>query len=250
MVLDVCHPPGVGQDAAREAMERTHRWAERCLAAHSGPQLLFGIVQGGTSIELRLESARFLSSLPFPGIAVGGLSVGEPKATMWEVLGPTVQSLPARSPRYLMGVGSPEDVVRAVGMGVDMFDSVLPTRVARHGAVFTAEGRRNLRNASFREMLAPIDETCDCYTCRAFTVAYLHHLFKCEELLGYRLATVHNIRFMTRLMEAVRGAISDGTFQHWHESFLARYRPSDDEVRQEQRRKWRHRGLPEQGAAP
>jgi len=239
MVLDVCHPHDLGLAGTREAMERTHRWAERCLNSHRRQeQLLFAIVQGGTSVELRLESARFLTSLPFPGYAIGGLSVGEPKATTWAVLERTIDELPADRPRYFMGVGAPDDIVRSVAMGVDMFDSVLPTRVARHGAVFTPTGRVNLRNSIYRESDESLDATCDCYTCHTFPVAYLHHLFKCEELLAYRLATLHNLRFMVSHMHNIRQAIVEGRFAEFKEKFLSTYKPSDEQVRLEQKRKW------------
>lgn len=189
-------------------------------------------------MELRQESARFLSSLGFPGYAIGGLSIGEPKTVTWAVLEKTIDELPVDRPRYFMGLGAPDDIVRAVAGGVDLFDSVLPTRVARHGAMFTLDGRRNITNAAYRQYDGPFDLECDCYTCQMFSAAYLHHLFRCEELLAYRLATIHNLRFMVRLMARIRESLADGEFPSFHEDFLSRYQPADEQVRLEQKRKW------------
>ncbi|MBI2957577.1 MAG: tRNA guanosine(34) transglycosylase Tgt [Chloroflexi bacterium] len=239
MVLDVCHAHDLDAAGAKKAMDLTHRWAARCLQAHQrSEQALFGIVQGGTNIEFRLESAHFLASQGFQGYAIGGLSVGEPKETTWNVLEATLPALPCDSPRYLMGVGAPDDIVRSVALGVDLFDSVLPTRVARHGAVYTTGGRLNLRNAQYERCEEPIDRECDCYTCRTFTTAYMHHLFRCEELLAYRLATIHNVRFMVRLMSGIRQAILGGRFADYQAEFLGRYKPPDEQARLEQKRKW------------
>ncbi|MHB1131738.1 MAG: tRNA guanosine(34) transglycosylase Tgt [Chloroflexota bacterium] len=239
MAFDECTSYPCDEAYAREAMERTHRWARRSLAAHSRPdQALFGIVQGSVYPTLRRESARFVAEQPFAGCAIGGLSVGEPKAMMYDLLAETVPLLPADKPRYLMGVGAPEDLFEGVDCGVDMFDCVLPTRVARNGALFTREGRLNVRNAAFRASEAPIDADCDCYTCRNFSLAYLHHLFRAEELLAYRLATLHNLRFMRRLMADMRAAILTGTFPAFKAHFLAGYRTAVEEVRAEQRVKW------------
>ena len=242
MVFDECTPYPCDEDYARAAMERTHRWAERCLAAHrEQDQALFGIVQGATYPHLRRASARFIAERQFAGCAIGGLSVGEPKALMYSLLEETAPLLPAAKPRYLMGVGSPEDLLESVARGMDMFDCVLPTRVARNGALFTRGGRLNVRNAAFRALEAPVESGCDCFTCRTFSVAYLHHLFRCEELLGYRLATIHNLRFMQRLMEAARAAIVGGTFPEFKAEFLAGYSTADEETRAEQRAKWAKR---------
>jgi queuine tRNA-ribosyltransferase len=229
MVLD--DVPAGASDSRRlaEAVNRTHLWAERCLGAkRRTDQLLFAIVQGGGDIELRRLSARTLTAMDFSGYAVGGLSVGEPKRVMNAVLHDVVPLLPSDRPRYLMGVGAPEDIVEAVSCGVDMFDCVLPTRVARNGGVYTRNGRMSLRNAMFRTMNGPVDPECDCYTCRTFSAAYLHHLFKCEELLAYRLATVHNLRFMCRLMQDIRMAITCGEFDSFRDEFLGRYRVADE----------------------
>ena len=239
MAFDECAPHDAKPEIVREAMNRTHRWAERCLAKHQRTdQALFGIVQGGTSIEMRKESAGALIEMDFPGYAIGGLSVGEPKDLMYPATKETAALLPASKPRYLMGVGSPEDLVECVSYGIDMFDCALPTRIARNGALFTHEGRANLRNSRFKNQMEPIDSHCDCYTCRTFSAAYLHHLFKCEELLGYRLATIHNLRFILKLMDQMRVAIIEGTFPQFKENFLAGYQTVDEETRVTQKAKW------------
>jgi queuine tRNA-ribosyltransferase len=195
-------------------------------------------VQGGFSPELRVESALALGDMDFSGYALGGLSVGEPKNVMWAIVDSTVEQLPVEKPRYLMGVGSPEDLVEGVGRGIDLFDSVLPTRVARNGALFTTNGRINIRNSHYKTLDQPIESGCDCYTCRTFTAAYLHHLFRCEELLAYRLATIHNVRFIIRLMENVRNSIQQGTFSEFKETFLSKYRTTNESVRLAQKQKW------------
>lgn len=224
MTLDECSPYGADLEAIRSAMERTHRWAERCQNARKkDKQALYGIVQGGTFPHLRHDSAAFLTSLGFPGYAIGGLSLGEPKDVMFGVLEETVACLPEDKPRYFMGLGSPEDLVEGVARGVDIFDSALPTRVARNGAFFTPSGRYNIRNARFKEWEEPMDTGCDCYTCRNFSAAYLHHLFRCEELLAYRLATIHNLRFIIRLMQQMRASILNGSFPAFRKDFLAHY---------------------------
>ncbi|MBI2955638.1 MAG: tRNA guanosine(34) transglycosylase Tgt [Chloroflexi bacterium] len=239
MAFDECTPYPSDLEYNRKALKRTHNWAQRCLAAQTRrDQALFGIVQGGMFPELRRESARFLTSLDFPGYAIGGLSVGEPKELSAKILEETVPLLPEGKPRYLMGVGSPEDLVEFVARGIDMFDCVLPTRVARNGALFTRHGRRNIGNASFKALDQPIDESCDCYTCRTFSAAYVHHLFRSEELLAYRLASIHNLRFMIRLMEEVRASILSGSFDRLREEFLASYTPTDQGVRLSQKAKW------------
>ncbi len=242
MALDHCPPYESGEAAVREAMERTHRWALRCRQAHrSGEQALFAVVQGGVSRELRLESAAALTAMDFDGYAVGGLSVGEPKAMTYETVSLMGETLPADKPRYLMGAGSPEDLVECIGLGMDVFDCSLPTRVARNGGLFTPDGRVNVHSAPFRERAGPIDENCDCYACASFSAAYLHHLFRAKELLAYRLASVHNLRFVTRLMEEARSAIVNGRYAEFRDGFLARYRATDEAVRQSQREKWRRR---------
>jgi queuine tRNA-ribosyltransferase len=213
MAFDECSDPNNRAYTAK-AMERTHGWAERCLAAKTRPdQALFGIVQGGVDPDLRTASAKFIASLPFPGIAIGGLSVGETKAEMYTTLDLVTPLLPEDKPRYLMGVGTPEDLIEGVARGVDIFDCVLPTRLARHNAAFSPEGRLNLMNAAYARDKRPIDETCDCYTCRTFTRAYLRHLIVAKETLAGTLLSIHNLRALIRLMETIRLAIQDGTFE-------------------------------------
>ncbi len=239
MAFDECAPSDASEEYHRKAVERTHRWAVRCRASQTrSDQSLFGIVQGGLSLALRRESAEGLVRLDFPGYAIGGLSLGEPKEQMWGVLEGTTPHLPADKPRYLMGVGSPEDLFEAVARGVDMMDAVLPTRVARNGAFFTRQGRRNIRNAVFRTRDAPVDNSCDCYACTHFSAAYLHHLFRAEELLAYRLASIHNLRFMVARAEEIRRAIIAGSFPQLKEEFVAGYQPTDEAVRREQKRRW------------
>jgi queuine tRNA-ribosyltransferase len=239
MALDECPAHDDSFPKVKRATERTHRWAERCLKAHKRPdQALYAIAQGGMDAELRQESARRLTALDFPGYAIGGLSLGEPKQTTLDMLEATVRFLPENKPRYLMGVGSPEDIVEGVAWGVDIFDSALPTRVARNGALFSWEGRLNITNAIYKTMEEPIVTGCGCYTCRHFSAAYLHHLFNCGELLAYRLATIHNLHFIAELMAKIRGAIIDGTFLKFKEEFLASYRPADEPTRLAQKQKW------------
>ncbi len=239
MVLDEPSASDAPLPKVREAMERTHRWAERSLAAHKrADQQLFAIVQGGFSPEMRRQSAEFLTSLDFPGYALGGLSLGEPKELTWETVKHTLQYLPQDKPRYLMGVGSPEDLVEAVALGIDMMDCVLPTRVARNGALFTRKGRINIDNACFREQESPIESGCDCYTCTHYSAAYVSHLFRAQELLAYRLATIHNLRFMARLMADIRASILNGSFEAFRKDFLAGYHTTDEDVRLEQKQKW------------
>jgi len=242
MVLDECPDP-MDYEYNKAALERTHRWAERCLRAHTRvDQALFGILQGGIFPDLRRESARFLTSLDFAGYAIGGLSVGEPKEKMWEMLDITVPLLPANKPRYLMGVGSPEDLFEGVERGIDIFDCALPTRLARNGAVFTSRGRINLRKAEFAEDAAPIEEGCGCYTCRHFSRAYLRHLFKAGEILGLRLNTIHNLYFLLDLMRHIRAAILEGSFMALKGSFLSEYTPIRDAEGQRVRSLARRRG--------
>ncbi len=242
MALDECPDP-LDYNYNRAALQRTHSWAERCLKAHNrADQALFGILQGGIFPDLRQESARFLTSLGFPGYALGGLSVGEPKAKTWEMVDATVPLLPVDRPRYLMGVGSPEDLFEGVERGIDIFDSVLPTRLARNGAVFTSRGRINLRKAEFAEDAAPIEEGCRCYTCCHFSRAYLRHLFKAGEILGLRLNTIHNLHFLLDLMRRIRAAIVNDDFSALKEAFLAQYAPIVDAKGQRTRELARRRG--------
>ena len=239
MALDHCPSYGDGEAAIRESMERTHRWAERCLKAHRrADQALFGIVQGGWSAELRRESAEFIASLGFPGVAIGGVSVGEPKEAAYRAVEQTAPYLPEAKPRYLMGVGAPDDLIECIARGIDMFDCTLPTRIARNGGLFTREGRINLRGARYREQEAPIEEGCDCYTCGKYSAAYLYHLMRAGEILYHRLATVHNLRFVLRLTNEAREAIAAGRFEAFAADFFARYQPTDETTRLAQKEKW------------
>src|SRR4030042_273143 len=239
MALDECTAYGDSKEKVREAMERTHRWAERCLKSHrSKDQALYAIVQGGMFPDLRQASAEYLTGLDFPGYAIGGLSVGEPKEVTLPLVEQTAKLLPDDKPRYLMGVGAPEDLIEGGARGIDIFDCALPTRVARNGALFTRKGRINIRRAAYSKMDKPIDPECDCYTCRTFSAAYVSHLFRSEELLGLRLATGHNLRFISNLMRAMRSAILDGTFKAFREDFLANYKTTDEQTRVEQKGKW------------
>ncbi len=231
MTLDECPPP---KDRAynEQALRRTHLWAARCRESHTREdQALFGIVQGGIFPDLREQSARFITSLDFPGYAIGGLSVGETKEEMYATLDVTVPMLPEGKPRYLMGVGTPEDILESVERGVDFFDCVFPTRVARNGALLTSHGRINIRNARFARDPNPIEPGCTCYTCQHYSRAYLRHLFVAKETLGLRLATIHNLHFMEKLMADIRKHIKDGTFVEFKRSFLSNYRVSDQEAR-------------------
>jgi len=231
MCLDECADP-LDRAYNEEALARTHAWAARCKEAQRrSDQALFGIVQGGVFPDLRMDSARVLRALDFPGYAIGGLSVGETKAEMYSILEVTVPELPSDKPRYLMGVGAPEDVVEGVSRGVDIFDCVLPTRVARNGAVFSRAGRLNLRNAQYIRDPLPLEPGCDCYGCQHFSRAYMHHLFRAGEVLGLHLATLHNVRFMVRLMGEIRAHIEAGTFSRFSSEFLAAYRVPNQEVR-------------------
>jgi len=234
MALDECTPWPCDYEYALRSLERTTRWAARCKAAHARPdsQALFGIVQGSTYADLRRRSAEEIVALDFPGYAVGGLSVGEPKELMHEMLEVQVPLLPADKPRYLMGVGSPEDLVEGVWRGIDMFDCVLPTRIARHGTVFLPDGKLTVRNAEFARDFEPIQEGCDCYACRNFSRAYIRHLFKAEEMLGLRLCSIHNLRFLVRLMEEIRAAIEQGRFAQYRREFLTRWHEGEAARRQ------------------
>jgi queuine tRNA-ribosyltransferase len=228
MPLDECVALPSDHATTRRALDRTHRWLERAVRAkRRDDQALFAIVQGGLDPALRREGARFAAALDVPGIAIGGLSVGESKGAMDEALAVTTAELPAGRPRYLMGVGSPEDLWACVARGVDLFDCVLPARVARHGGLYTAVGRVSIGNARYRDQFAPIDEGCGCPTCTRFTAAYLHHLYRAKELLWYRLATMHNLWFILRQMEAIRAAIIAGTFSERGAAFAETYRTAD-----------------------
>lgn len=239
MVLDQPVPYPTSRAATEEALIRTLRWAERCRAAHTrADQALFPIVQGGVEPDLRAESARVLVGMDFPGYAIGGLSVGEPKLLMWQMTELCTDILPAGKPRYLMGVGSPEDLLAGIALGVDMFDCSFPTRIARNGALLTPTGRVNIRNAQYATAGGPVLEGCDCDTCTRFTAAYLHHLFMARELLAYQLASVHNLRFIVRLAEHARAAILGGRFAEFRAEFDAGFRPANTQVQAEQKAKW------------
>lgn len=219
------------REAIRAATDRSARWLERAIThyeAQDGPasrSVLFGIQQGGMETDLRKESARMLSGMDVAGCAIGGLSVGEPKPVMAEMLEASTPELPRGKPRYLMGVGSPEDLWNGVARGVDMFDCVLPTRAARNGALYTPDGRINIKNAAWKHEHRPVDESCDCEACTRFTAAYIHHLFRSEEVLGLRLASVHNLRFLARQTDIMREAIAAGRFAAAYAAFHERYVP-------------------------
>lgn len=222
MVFDECTPYPATREEAERSMRLSLRWSGRSLKAHRqlpGEGVLFGIVQGGMYEDLRRESLEGLMHLDFPGLAVGGLSVGEPAEDRNRVLEGLVPAMPADRPRYLMGVGRPVDIVEAVARGIDMFDCVIPTRHARNGHLFTAEGVLNIRNARHASDTRPVEEGCDCYTCQRFSRAYLRHLDKCGEMLGPRLATLHNLRYYQRLMAAIRQSIEAGRFAAWLRDF-------------------------------
>ena len=245
MCFDQCIAYGASEKQVRQAMERTHQWAQSCFDAHQSSatgaasgQVLFGIVQGGTFPEMRDESARAISAIPFHGYAVGGLAVGENKEDMYRFTGQVTDVLPEDKPRYLMGVGSPEDLVESVARGIDMFDCALPTRVARNGSLFTPEGRVDITKARYAEQQGPLDETCDCYTCRNYSAAYLRHLFRAKELLGLRLASIHNLRFVLALMERIRASILEKRFDAFRRDFLDRYQPANEAARQAQKEQW------------
>lgn len=223
MAFDECPPPD-DYTYVQESLRRTHTWAERCLAAKSrDDQALFGIVQGGIFPDLRAQSASFLTALDFPGYAVGGLAVGETKAQMAAMLDIVHPLLPQNKPRYLMGVGAPEDVLRGVLRGMDIFDCVLPTRLARHGSALIAGGRMNLRNARYERDELALDPACACYTCRNFSRAYLRHLVKANEILAHMLLSTHNLHFLLALMADIRKALRKGSLQEFAQDFLASY---------------------------
>jgi len=213
MAFDECSDPN-DHAYTKLAMERTHRWAERSIKARTrNDQALFGIIQGGISADLRAESAKFIASLDTPGVAIGGLSVGETKEEMHNMLDIVTPLLPENKPRYLMGVGTPEDLINGVLRGIDIFDCVLPTRLARHHSAFSPQGRLNMMNATFARDERPLDMTCDCYTCRTFTRAYIRHLIVAKELLAGTLISIHNLRALIRLMEQIRTYIAEGIFE-------------------------------------
>lgn len=225
MSLDECPPFFESYDYIKHSVERTSRWAERGLKAHQNPdwQALFGIVQGAGYEDLRRQSAQDLVSLDFPGYSIGGLSVGESKAEMNRVLDFTTPMLPTDKPRYLMGVGSPDSLIDGVMRGVDMFDCVLPTRIARNGTCMTSRGRLAVKNAKFARDFRPLDEKCDCYTCRNYSRAYIRHLFKADETFGLRLTSYHNLYFLLNLMRQIRQAIMDDSLLDFKQDFFEEY---------------------------
>jgi len=225
MIFDECTPYPASYEAARASMRLSLRWAERSKMAHGdNPSALFGIVQGGVFDDLRRESAEGLLGIGFDGYAIGGLSVGEPKEDRQRVLESVLPALPADRPRYLMGVGTPEDIVEAVCLGIDMFDCVMPTRNARNGHLFTRHGVVRIRNSQYRDDTRPLDEECGCYTCRHYSRAYLRHLDKCGEMLGPRLNTIHNLHYYQELMAGLREAIGQGALARFVERFYAQRR--------------------------
>lgn len=226
MAFDECAPYPADYKYIKDSMNRTTRWAARCKEAHlhKDTQSLFGIVQGGTYVDLRKESALALQDIDFPGYAIGGLSVGEPKDEMYEVLDETLPLLPQEKPRYLMGVGSPDCLIEGAIRGIDMFDCVLPTRIARNGTAMTSIGRISLRNASFFDDFSPLDPQCSCPTCRNYSKAYLRHLFKAQEILGPRLISLHNLWFLLKLTERIRNAIKENSLLKLRDDFYKEYK--------------------------
>lgn len=226
MMLDECPPAGAERDYVDKALERDARWAARAKAARTEKGgALMGIVQGGVHIDLRRKSLELLCDQELDGYALGGLSVGEPKEVMMEVIDRTVPQLPQDKPVYLMGVGTPEDLVACVGLGVDMFDCVLPTRMARNGTLFTGSGRLNIRNARYADDRAPVDEACDCLSCRRYSRAYLRHLFMARELLAYRLNTIHNLHHVLGLMADLQQAVARDEYDDFARDFWSQREP-------------------------
>ncbi|MGA0096953.1 MAG: tRNA guanosine(34) transglycosylase Tgt [Bacilli bacterium] len=224
MAFDECIPYPATYDYAKASTERTLRWAQRCLATPRGShQALFGIVQGGEFADLRAMSAQATTALPFDGFAIGGTSIGEPKAVFSTMLQAAIPHLPKDKPRYVMGIGSLDYILEAIGQGVDMFDCVLPTRLARHGALMTANGRINIKDAQYERDFTPVDATCDCQTCKKYTRAYLRHLYRADEMFGKRLMSIHNLRFLIRVVEGARKAIQENCFAEYAKNVLAQY---------------------------
>ena len=225
MCFDQCPPP-TDRSIVEQAVKRTHRWAERCRTAHpdDSQQALFGIVQGGIFPDLRAASAEFLQTIDFPGYAIGGLAVGETTPEMYRTLDETVPLITASKPRYLMGVGDPDDLAEGISRGIDIFDCVMPTRIARHGAALSHDGRMSLRNAQYRAQNRPLEDECSCYTCQHFSRAYLRHLVITKELLGHYLLSIHNLHFLIEHVRRMREAIFAGQLQQYTQDFLKRYR--------------------------
>ncbi len=228
MCFDECPPYPVSYDYMKKSVERTIRWAKRCLDSHQNEnQSLFGIIQGGEFQDLREYSAIETVKLPFDGFAIGGTSVGEEKEVMYKMIEDGIRYLPIDKPRYLMGVGDPLDLFEGVMRGIDMFDCVLPTRLARHGHAFTLNGKINLKNAKYKEDFSPVDENCDCYLCKNFTKAYVRHLIIASETFGQRLLSIHNIRFLIKIMENIRIAIKEDRFLEYKNEFYKNYGTKD-----------------------
>lgn len=224
MSFDECIPYPVTHEYAKRSTERTIRWAKRGLMAHKREdQALFGIVQGGEFQDLREMCAKELAALDFPGYSIGGTSIGEPKDVCFRMIEDAIRYLPTNKPRYLMGVGSLDYILGGIERGVDMMDCVLPTRIARHGALMTSQGRINIRKAQYKEDFTPLDPECDCYTCKHYTKTYLHHLFMCNEEFGKRLNSIHNIRFLIKVVEGARKAIQEDRFKEYEEEILRKY---------------------------
>lgn len=228
MAFDECPPAGASRDYLEASLDRTTRWLDRCVAAWDGPGRLFGIVQGGHDEALRRRHVEEVCARDLPGYAIGGLSVGESRELMWRFAAFTAELLPEARPRYLMGVGSPEDLIRCVGSGVDMFDCVLPTRTARNGLLFTSRGRLTIRNARYADDGRPPDPDCACPVCRTYSRAYLRHLFRAGEITGLRLNTLHNLAFYGTLMGRARAAIEAGTYEAFARAFLDAYAAGPD----------------------
>ena len=227
MVLDECVPYGADHEYTHKSLKTTTAWAKRCRAAYTrgetGDQLMFGIVQGGFFKDLREQSAREITGIPFEGYAIGGLSVGESKTEMLDMLEHTTPLLPTNKPRYLMGVGAPMDLLNGIRQGIDMFDCVLPTRNARNGTLFTSQGKVNIKRAEYREDDGPLDPQCSCHTCRTFSRAYLRHLYVAKEILSYRLNTIHNLHFLLDLVRGARQAILENRFEAYYQQWKEIY---------------------------
>lgn len=225
MSFDECAPYPVSYEFMKNSVDRTIRWEKRCLAAHKREdQALFGIIQGGNFPSLRQYCAKELTSLPFDGFSIGGTAIGEPRYVEYHEVGLTIPYLPYDKPRYLMGIGSLDMIFDGIRRGVDMFDCVLPTRLARHGTLMTSNGRVNIKKACYTEDFTPLDENCDCYCCKNYTKAYLHHLMRCEEGFGARLLSIHNIRYLISMMEQARTAIKEDRFLEFSSEILLKYK--------------------------
>jgi queuine tRNA-ribosyltransferase len=241
IIMSFDHPVSFGSTSSelRDAMNRTHNWALRSARSHQNDSLLYSIIQGGTSPSLREESAKFIDGINnSQGIAIGGLSLGEPKDTLWEMVDISVSSVNKDKPIHLLGVGSPEDLVIGVGLGIDTFDCVLPTRIGRKGSFYTKYGRINITNAKYKADMNPVDEDCDCFTCSNFSRAYIRHLFISQELLAYTLGSIHNLRFIMNLMSTLRISIKEETYAEFRSTFLSEYKPANAAKRTEQKKLW------------